>query len=69
MPDIAKRRPGRRKIDATPVLVRIHPQQLAALDAWIDQCEPRPSRPEAIRTLLKGALSAVDTTAIGGELE
>jgi len=34
--------------------VRLQPEQLAALDAWIDaQPEPKPSRPEAIRTILQ----------------
>lgn len=39
--------------------VRIHDDQLAQLDAWIArQDEPQPSRPEAIRQLLAGALDA-----------
>lgn len=33
--------------------VRLQPDQLAALDAWIArQDEPRPSRPEAVRQML-----------------
>jgi len=33
--------------------VRVQPDQLAALDAWIShQPEPKPSRPEAIRQIL-----------------
>lgn len=33
--------------------VRLQPDQLATLDAWIDaQPEPKPSRPEAIRQLI-----------------
>ena len=36
--------------------VRLQPDDLAALDAWILDQEPRPSRPEAIRTLLKEVL-------------
>lgn len=37
----------------TPVMVRLQPDQLAALDAWIaTQPEPKPSRPEAVRRLL-----------------
>jgi hypothetical protein len=40
-----------------PVLVRMQPAQLKALDAWIlAKAAPRPSRPEAIRDLLKQAL-------------
>jgi hypothetical protein len=34
-------------------MVRLQPDQLAALDAWIaTQPEPKPSRPEAVRRLL-----------------
>jgi hypothetical protein len=33
--------------------VRLQPDQLAALDAWIDRRDPKPSRPEAIRILLQ----------------
>lgn len=33
--------------------VRLQPDQLAGLDAWIDaQREPKPSRPEAIRRMI-----------------
>jgi cytochrome c553 len=39
------------------VLVRLQPDQLAALDAWIARHpDPKPSRPEAIRLVLSGAL-------------
>lgn len=49
---------GRPRIDATPVNVRLPPEQLAPLDAWIAaQPDPKPSRPEAIRKLLDGALA------------
>ena len=42
----------------TPIQVRLQPEQLAALDAWIEgQEEPRPSRPEAIRQLIDKALA------------
>ncbi|WP_088366663.1 ribbon-helix-helix protein, CopG family [Sphingomonas dokdonensis] len=41
-----------------PVQVRLQPDQLAKLDAWIDRQEPRLSRPEAIRRLLATALNA-----------
>jgi hypothetical protein len=35
-----------------PIVVRMHPPQLAALDDWIArQAQPFPSRPEAIRRL------------------
>lgn len=37
--------------------VRVQPDQLAILDAWIArQPEPRPSRPEAIRQILAAHL-------------
>jgi len=38
--------------------VRLQPDQLAALDRWIEaQPEPRPTRPEAIRQLLAERLA------------
>lgn len=41
----------------TPIQVRLQPDQLAALDAWIaQQSDPRPSRPEAIRLILGHSL-------------
>jgi len=37
--------------------VRLQPDALAALDAWIDQQPaPKPSRPEAVRRILAGAI-------------
>jgi hypothetical protein len=39
----------------TPVMVRLQPNQLAALDAWIEADGSRFSRPEAIRRLLEHA--------------
>jgi hypothetical protein len=49
---------GRPAINATPVTVRIPPDQLAALDAWIAaQPDPKPSRPEAIRAFVAKALN------------
>lgn len=52
--DIEKSKRGRPRTDSTPVMVRLQPEQIAALDAWIErQEEPRPSRPEAIRRLLE----------------
>jgi hypothetical protein len=42
----------------TPIVVRLQPDQLAALDAYIArQPEPKPSRPEAIRRVMMGAIS------------
>ncbi|TPG13164.1 hypothetical protein EAH84_07125 [Sphingomonas oligophenolica] len=40
----------------TPVMVRLQPDQLGALDQWIANHETAPSRPEAIRQLLEQAL-------------
>lgn len=38
-------------------MVRLQPDQLAALDRWIDtQPDPKPSKPEAIRRLIEKAL-------------
>jgi hypothetical protein len=36
----------------TPVLVRLQPDQLAALDAWIAKQPEAMTRPEAVRRLL-----------------
>jgi hypothetical protein len=41
----------------TPVLVRLHPQALAALDEWAAQQDDEPSRPEAIRRMIDQVLS------------
>ncbi len=43
----------------TLVGVRLQPDQLAAVDAWIsEQPEPRPTRPEAIRRLMERGIAA-----------
>ena len=42
----------------TPVTVRLHRRQIDALDGWIRQQDPVPSRPEAIRRLLEERLGA-----------
>ena len=39
-----------------PILVRIQPDKLATLDAYIAKQPDEPSRPEAIRRVLDGAL-------------
>ena len=45
-------------------MVRIQPDQLAILDAWIAvQPDPKPSRPEAIRQLLNTSLGAMTAKA------
>jgi hypothetical protein len=41
----------------TPITLRLHTPQLARLDEWIDaQPDPKPTRPEAIRTHLERSL-------------
>ena len=53
-----KRSRGRPRTGIGPVVgVRLHPALDAALDKWIlEQPEPRPTRPHAIRQLLIQAL-------------
>lgn len=52
-----RRKAGRPPVNATPVTVRIPPDQLAAVDAWIAaQPEPKLTRPEAIRRLVERGL-------------
>jgi len=52
------RKTGRPRVDAVQLSVRVPPDQLAELDAWIKaQPDPKPSRPEAMRRLVAAALS------------
>jgi hypothetical protein len=52
--NIRKKTIGRPRVDAMPVMVRIPPDELALLDAWIKaKPVPKPSRPEAIRRLVE----------------
>jgi len=54
-----KKRRGRPVTTGTGTMigVRLQPDQLGALDKWIAaQPEPRPTRPEAIRSILKDHL-------------
>ena len=51
-----KRRGGRPRIDAVPIMVRVAPDKVAALDAWRARQDDAPSRPEAIRRLVEIAL-------------
>jgi hypothetical protein len=44
-----------------PILVRLQPAQLAALDAWIARQNAQLSRPEAIRRLIEQALAVSQT--------
>jgi hypothetical protein len=51
--DHKRKRPfGRPKTHATPIMARLLPEQLAALDAWIKRQPDKPGRPEAIRRIL-----------------
>jgi len=38
------------------IVVRMHPPQLGAVDAWIARQADEPSRPEAVRRLVEQAL-------------
>lgn len=45
---------GRPRVDATQIGLRLPPDNLVALDAWIErQSDPDLSRPEAIRRLVE----------------
>jgi len=49
---------GRPRTDALPLTVRVYPNQIAALDAWISmQPDPKPTRPEVIRLALSDWLN------------
>ena len=52
-----KNKGGRPRTDATPVMVRLQPSDLAALDAYIAQQAEPLTRPEAIRQLIRAGLS------------
>jgi Arc/MetJ-type ribon-helix-helix transcriptional regulator len=53
--DAVKRRPDQ---PGTLIGVRLQPEVLARLDAWIaQQVPPYPSRPEAVRRLMELALA------------
>ena len=54
---------GRPKVGATHIGVRLPPDQLARLDAWIAALpDPKPSRPEAIRRLIQLGLDHAAST-------
>lgn len=53
----------------TPIMVRLRPEQLAALDEWIASQARKPSRPEAIRILLAEALPTPNTTPVPNQFE
>ena len=57
---VTSRSRGRPRVDAVPVTVRMPPADVLALDAYLAaQPEPRPSRPEAIRFLLRDSLTGL----------
>lgn len=57
-----KKGPGRPKTGIGPnVGLRLHPELSDSIDRWIsERPDPKPSRPEAIRTLLQLALGLKD---------
>jgi hypothetical protein len=60
MPSIsnARKSRGRPAIGAKPLTLRLPPDHLARLDAWIVSLpDPKPTRPEALRRLMDKALA------------
>ena len=52
-----KKKVGRPLVGATQLNVRVPPDELAELDAWIAaQDDPKPTRPEALRKLARKGL-------------
>lgn len=45
---------------STPINLRLAPDQLASLDAWIDRQTTPLSRPEAVRQLMMAQLATGD---------
>jgi hypothetical protein len=61
------RKKRERALGAKPLSVRMFPDQLKALDAWIKaQPAPRPTRPEAIRRLVEEAGARAQHARAGG---
>jgi len=52
-----KKKMGRPRVGSTSINVRLPPDELTALDAWIAKQPDKPSRPEALRRLAKIALA------------
>jgi hypothetical protein len=48
---------GRPATGATPVMVRLPPDQLAKVDRWREAQDDKPTRPEAIRRIVSDNLS------------
>lgn len=59
-------RPGRPKVGSTLVGVKIPPDELAEIDAWIGRQPKEMSRPEALRRLAKIALLTLRTMSRRG---
>jgi hypothetical protein len=56
--DARKAKRGRPVVNSTPITLRLVPDQLAKLDAWI-AAQPDPvSRPEAVRIMIAIVLDA-----------
>lgn len=55
-----KNKGGRPRVNATPVTVRIPPDLLADLDAYRVTLPGEPSRPEAIREIVRAMLRIVN---------
>lgn len=51
-----KAKPGRPPVGSTSINVRLPPDELSALDAHISLQDDKPTRPEAIRRLVRQAL-------------
>jgi hypothetical protein len=49
---------GRPPTGAQSIHLRLLPEQLSALDSWIERQDNKPSRPEAIRRLIERGLKA-----------
>jgi metal-responsive CopG/Arc/MetJ family transcriptional regulator len=52
----AKKKMGRPTVDSVAVNVRVERDLIEQLDAWIATQSDQPSRPEAVRRLMKTAL-------------
>jgi hypothetical protein len=55
--NIRKKRKGRPRVDALPIMVRVPPAELDPIDAWIGKQKTLVSRPEAIRRLVEIGLA------------
>jgi hypothetical protein len=60
IPETNKSKGGRPRVNATPVMVRLDPDLLEQVDRWRDNALGQPTRPEAIRRLVKKGLSVPD---------